>query len=145
MFLFSILCCVLNVCEFLELVWKLLKRCDCRYIYFFNKKISFLLTEGLIAADARKSTNDQMSLHDSIFKPVLHPRLLSLMDQGRTFSPISLKQEFSVSRLEGNYEDNHFDNRPLLGEKRNRFVKRSASGMKSPTSSTAHEKQQDKG
>ena len=86
-----------------------------------------------------------MSLHDSIFKPVLHPRLLSLMDQGRIFSPISSKQEFSVSRLEGNYEDNHFDSRPLLGEKRNRFVKRSASGMKSPTSSTAHDKQQDKG
>ena len=86
-----------------------------------------------------------MSLRDSTFKLVLHPRLLSLTDQGRIYLLISMQQKFSVSRLEGNYEDNHFDNRPLLGEKRNRFVKRSASGMKSPTSSTAHDKQQDKG
>ena len=33
MFLFSILCCVLNVCEFLELIWKLMKRCDCQLVY----------------------------------------------------------------------------------------------------------------
>ncbi|CBY20502.1 unnamed protein product [Oikopleura dioica] len=117
MFLFSILCCVLNVCEFLELVWKLLKRCDCRRLNCCGCQKKY----------QRPSEPSRQYLQ-----------------AGPPPAPFIFDGP-SVSRLEGNYEDNHFDNRPLLGEKRNRFVKRSASGMKSPTSSTAHDKQQDKG
>lgn len=50
MFLFSILCCVLNVCEFLELIWKLMKRCDCQWVacHCEQKNINILKTAELL-------------------------------------------------------------------------------------------------
>ncbi|CAG5113447.1 Oidioi.mRNA.OKI2018_I69.chr2.g7557.t2.cds [Oikopleura dioica] len=118
MFLFSILCCVLNVCEFLELIWKLLKRCDCQRLNCCGCQQKY----------QRPSEASRQYLQ-----------------AGPPPAPFIFDGP-SVSRLEGNYDDGHYDNRPLLGDKRHRFVKRSASGLKSPTSSAAQEKLlQDKG